>query len=405
MDNTSVSWIRVLEALARPFPARWVQWRAGAVSRDRKRAQALPFVDPRQYEDRLNRTVGGQWEVHFRPWGETRLVCELTILGVTRSSTGEFDSGDRISQGTTAEAQAFKRACSKFGLGRYLYEIPVTWVTYDQERSRLLETPELPGKWAPVTDEEAQAILDPTEPAQVASPKHGPEKLTPERAQAMGRELEKLGIERSSQIKFAAATVGRGIRALTDLTDAEALEVWNVARRTSRDPSEPSAPTDQGGAGGKRAPTPASERNTPTAGPEIEPDDPPEPSEAPSTPPSDDWRGWGGNRGNMALWAANLREIGDDDGLVFGHLKHAKNRLERNLRAIEILGTLYDVELSQEAVAYLWFDYCLSRAAGQTPEDLVDQIAKLQDAPVPELMALQDRVLETPPVDHWEAGG
>jgi len=35
--------------------------------------------------------------------------------------------------GTAAEAQAFKRACSMFGLGRYLYGLPALWVDYDAQ--------------------------------------------------------------------------------------------------------------------------------------------------------------------------------------------------------------------------------------------------------------------------------
>jgi hypothetical protein len=35
---------------------------------------------------------------------------------------------------TYADAQAFKRACSCFGLGRYFYDFPVFWVDLDQNR-------------------------------------------------------------------------------------------------------------------------------------------------------------------------------------------------------------------------------------------------------------------------------
>src|SRR4029453_17680846 len=47
---------------------------------------------------------------------------------------------------TAAEAQAFKRACSVFGLGRYLYDVPAVWVDLD-EYNRPVQTPSLPG-WA-----------------------------------------------------------------------------------------------------------------------------------------------------------------------------------------------------------------------------------------------------------------
>ncbi len=62
----------------------------------------------------------------------------LTIDGVIRSSTGESDSRSEKSEigGTAAEAQAFKRACAMFSLGRYLYGLPSTWVEYDNDRKQ-----------------------------------------------------------------------------------------------------------------------------------------------------------------------------------------------------------------------------------------------------------------------------
>src|SRR6185295_15732681 len=47
---------------------------------------------------------------------------------------------------TRAEAQAFKRACACFGLGRYLYDLDTVWVDLDQS-NRPVRTPTLPD-WA-----------------------------------------------------------------------------------------------------------------------------------------------------------------------------------------------------------------------------------------------------------------
>lgn len=222
--DPTVNWTELLERLAEPFPADAVQWRAGATSRDRKRAQALPYADPRLYEDRLNSVCPGDWQVIFRPWGENRLICELTIHGVTRASTGEFDDSDRVSQGPTAEAQAFKRACSKFGLGRYLYDIDIHWVDYDEEKRRLLEFPALPARYLPQL----------SVPAADDSDSEDAEQLSPERAAAMERELEKLGVERAEHRTFVAAVLGRRVASLAELSEAEALEVWNAAKHSQR---------------------------------------------------------------------------------------------------------------------------------------------------------------------------
>jgi hypothetical protein len=107
----------LLKELSAPFPASAIKWRVGSVSRDKKQAKALPYVELRHYEDRLNQLCGGDWSVTFKPWGE-RIICELTTFGLTRSSTGEANGSPRAVASTAAEAQAFKRACSKFQLGR-----------------------------------------------------------------------------------------------------------------------------------------------------------------------------------------------------------------------------------------------------------------------------------------------
>lgn len=74
------------------------------------------------------------------------VTCELTIFGLgSHSATGE-EWTDDDNAGTSAEAQAFKRACSCFGLGRYLYHFSGAWVDLD-ERKRPKSIPRLFG-WA-----------------------------------------------------------------------------------------------------------------------------------------------------------------------------------------------------------------------------------------------------------------
>jgi hypothetical protein len=89
--------------------------------------------------NRLDEVCGIDWSVIYEPWGEDRIICRLTIAGVTRSSTGETTDESERSEigGTVAEAQAFKRACAMFGLGRYLYDLPTIWVDFDAQRKRI----------------------------------------------------------------------------------------------------------------------------------------------------------------------------------------------------------------------------------------------------------------------------
>ena len=58
--------------------------------------------------------------------------------------------------------------------------------------------------------------------------------LTSDRAEAMAKELEKLGFGRSEQFKLAASVLNKPVRAFTQLTEAEALECWGSAKRLSK---------------------------------------------------------------------------------------------------------------------------------------------------------------------------
>lgn len=227
-------WNKTLAELAQPFPQSAIKWRVGATTKDKTKAQALPYVDPRDYERRLDDVCPGAWQVSFIPWGDNKVICNLTIHNVTRASTGE-SSGDDFAPGTSAEAQAFKRACSKFGLGRYLYDLPAPWVDYDGKK--LLRTPTLPRQTqtthtatTTTTTPQAQA---PTNHTDTSNYPASEETLSRERAQAMHRELGKLGFKTEMHYIHAEHVTGRRIKSLTQLTDSEARGVYAFMQRES----------------------------------------------------------------------------------------------------------------------------------------------------------------------------
>lgn len=129
----------LLEQLSKPFHPSQVIWKPGAVKGER--ALALAYADLRAYMNRLDEVCGSDWSVAYEPWGADRIICRLTIGGVMRSSTGETTNESERSEigGTVAEAQAFKRACAMFGLGRYLYNLPTGWADYDPAKKTFTE--------------------------------------------------------------------------------------------------------------------------------------------------------------------------------------------------------------------------------------------------------------------------
>src|SRR5580698_5899578 len=158
--------VRQLEAsLEDPFDPREIKWRVTNTTSDRRRGQVIAYADPRAYTDRLNAlfTVRG-WTREYAVQviqnferkdrgkdeatisGKIVVTCKLTIDGLgTHCGLGE-EWADNENAGTSAEAQAFKRACSCFGLGRYLYDLGGNWVDLD-ERKQPLFKPKLPD-WA-----------------------------------------------------------------------------------------------------------------------------------------------------------------------------------------------------------------------------------------------------------------
>lgn len=130
---------KLLQQLAEPFPPSAITWKPGSTSKDGTKCMALAYADLRAYQDRLDELCGEDWSVEYLPWGNDRIIARLTIGMTTRASTGEHDAQDEKNNmaGTVAEAQAFKRACAMWGLGRFLYELPSVWVEYDANAKRI----------------------------------------------------------------------------------------------------------------------------------------------------------------------------------------------------------------------------------------------------------------------------
>jgi len=160
---TGLEITKILAELEVPFAPCQVQWRVTNTSNDKKRGQVIPYADPRAYTDRLNALFSPQgWTREYKVEtmtnitrvkkgesilsGKVLVTCTVTIIGLwSHSGTGEEWADDDNGM-TSADAQAFKRACSCFGLGRYFYDIAPIWVDLDQHRQPV-RTPVL-SAWA-----------------------------------------------------------------------------------------------------------------------------------------------------------------------------------------------------------------------------------------------------------------
>ncbi len=153
----------LVAALEVPFDPSKIEWRVMNTTKNQQspRGQVVPYADQRAYTDRLNAllTPAGwtrKYTIHTsanferskdqKIAAKVLVTCELTIFGLgSHSATGE-EWADDDNSCTAAEAQAFKRSCACFGLGRYLYYFTGTWVDLD-DRKRPKSVPQLTG-WA-----------------------------------------------------------------------------------------------------------------------------------------------------------------------------------------------------------------------------------------------------------------
>ncbi|KWT98371.1 MULTISPECIES: Rad52/Rad22 family DNA repair protein [unclassified Variovorax] len=143
------------------FPASAIKWRAGKKESER-RGLALPYIDARDVQARLDAVVGAQgWEVTMKP-SSVGVIAGIKILldghWVLKEDGAQFDSfKDNDAKELAikgAFSDGFKRAAVMWGIGRYLYAFEAPVVDLD-ENGELVSTPTLPPQFLPEADREA----------------------------------------------------------------------------------------------------------------------------------------------------------------------------------------------------------------------------------------------------------
>ncbi|MGR7993888.1 Rad52/Rad22 family DNA repair protein [Xanthobacter sp. ZOL 2024] len=122
----------IFQALFAPFPVDLVSWRVGSTNKDKTKGMALAFIDARDVMDRLDNVLGpGHWQCSY-PHANGKTVCriELRINGEwVGKEDGAGDTDVEAEKGALSDA--FKRAAVRWGIGRYLYDLPSPWVALE----------------------------------------------------------------------------------------------------------------------------------------------------------------------------------------------------------------------------------------------------------------------------------
>jgi hypothetical protein len=119
--------------LAAPFDPSEVLWRVGSMTKDKKRAMALAYMDARVVMERLDSVCGpASWQCRYSH-ANGKTVCDIAIKCGDEwvwKADGAGDSDIEAEKGALSDA--FKRAAVRWGVGRYLYEIASPWVEVDE---------------------------------------------------------------------------------------------------------------------------------------------------------------------------------------------------------------------------------------------------------------------------------
>lgn len=132
----------LFEALRAPFAAEQLSWRVGSLDATSTQGKALPYIDARDVQSRLDDIVGPQhWRNRYvEVFAGQRLIavrCTLSIRidgewvekedAAYLSATHRDDaSQERAVKGVYSHA--LKRAAVQWGVGRYLYDFNAPWI-------------------------------------------------------------------------------------------------------------------------------------------------------------------------------------------------------------------------------------------------------------------------------------
>jgi len=142
-------------ALSEPFSPEAIDWRVGATNGEKTKGIALAYIQARPVMDRLDEVVGAEnWTDTYTPIqdknGTVGFICTLSLkIGsdwIAKTDGADTSDIEAIKGGIS---DAFKRAAVKWGIGRYLYDLPDIWVPVEARGKSfvLKETPKLPD-WA-----------------------------------------------------------------------------------------------------------------------------------------------------------------------------------------------------------------------------------------------------------------
>ncbi|MCP4984911.1 MAG: hypothetical protein GY928_02245 [Colwellia sp.] len=109
------------------------KWRVQSFNKNKPQATCVAYIDSRDVQDVLDSHC--LWSDRYYEENDM-LFCEITIYAdgreYKRSDTGSESIAD-AKKGHSSDA--FKRAAVKFGVGRFLYKLPIKYLTANEKKT------------------------------------------------------------------------------------------------------------------------------------------------------------------------------------------------------------------------------------------------------------------------------
>ncbi len=127
--------IEIQKGLSAPFPSTDIEFRVCRVSQRTKKANVLAYITARGIMRRLDEVFGiDGWRDEYEVL-DSGVKCRLTVrledAWITKEDVAQFTQIEALKG---AFSDSLKRAGVKFGIGRYLYDLPDYWVEVLPER-------------------------------------------------------------------------------------------------------------------------------------------------------------------------------------------------------------------------------------------------------------------------------
>jgi hypothetical protein len=143
----------IFTQLKAPFPSTAIEWKLGGTNKDGTKGRALPYLKFQAVADRLDEVLGEtNWTNTYVSGPAGGVVCRLALRIENEWLTKENGAANTDKEGIKGGlSDAFKRAATMFGVGRYLHSY--SSILVDVENGRWV-APALPDEFLPAAEVE-----------------------------------------------------------------------------------------------------------------------------------------------------------------------------------------------------------------------------------------------------------